>query len=224
MLSFVTMTREVARGGRPPKAVGRDVRRQILDHALRLFARRGYAGTSIRQIADAVGVSNPALYAHFENKQSIYLELMREGGPPVATAVIESMDPDAAEPRTFLTAAVHAVWQAWDSPRERQFLSLALREGVGGDDGEIPQVSAAVDQLRSRLGPIFDRWVQSGVMARQPVGGEHLAFELFGLVALTRILYLNETSTPAERATGRYIVDQHLTFFLDHVFKERNTS
>lgn len=191
---------------------------------MRLFARQGYAGTTIRQIADAVGVTNPALYAHFDSKRAIYDELMRQGGPPVATSAIESLDVDDADPRDALTRAVHHVWQAWDTPTQRRFLSLALREGVGATTSELPQVADAVDQLKQRLGPIFDRWIQSGMTRPQSVDGDHLAFELFGLVALTRILYLNATSTRVERAIGHQIVQQHVSYFLDNLFGERNTS
>ncbi len=45
---------------------------QILREAARLFAIRGYQGTSVRQIAHACGVSEAALYRHFPGKEQIY--------------------------------------------------------------------------------------------------------------------------------------------------------
>lgn len=45
---------------------------QILREAARLFAANGYAGTSIRSIADACAVSEAALYRHFDGKEQIY--------------------------------------------------------------------------------------------------------------------------------------------------------
>ncbi|MCX7283437.1 MAG: TetR/AcrR family transcriptional regulator, partial [Novosphingobium sp.] len=50
-------------------------REQILDEAQRLFLRQGLDGVTTRQIARAVGISQPSLYAHFPNRDAIALEL-----------------------------------------------------------------------------------------------------------------------------------------------------
>ena len=54
----------------------KEVRERLLAAALELFVRKGYAATSVREIVAAAGVSKPALYYYFENKEGIYLELM----------------------------------------------------------------------------------------------------------------------------------------------------
>ncbi len=199
-----------------------NLKREVLEAALVLFARQGYEGTSIRQIADAVGVTNPALYAHFEGKRAIYAELMEQGGPPVARSVIAALEADQAGPSEFVTAAVRTVWQAWDTVAQRRFLSVALREGLAGGSSEAPQITAAVAELQDQLGPTLEDWMDEGAARRQPVDGRHLAFELFGMVALIRILHLNEASTPAQREYGRQLVEQHLAFFLDAVFRDED--
>ena len=48
---------------------------RILTEALRLFATKGLSATSIRDIAGATGLSNPALYKHFKTKQDLALVL-----------------------------------------------------------------------------------------------------------------------------------------------------
>lgn len=52
-------------------------RQQILDAALGLFAQKGYAATTVREILDAAGVTAPSLYYHFGNKEGLYIELMQ---------------------------------------------------------------------------------------------------------------------------------------------------
>lgn len=47
------------------------LRGQILENASRLFYERGYGETSIRDIADAVGISSSTMYHHFANKQDV---------------------------------------------------------------------------------------------------------------------------------------------------------
>ena len=62
-------------------------RQEILEAALQLFIRKGYAGTKVGDIADAVGMSTGLMFHYFESKEKLYEELVRLGasGP---TAVL----------------------------------------------------------------------------------------------------------------------------------------
>lgn len=51
-------------------------RAQILEAALKLFAHRGYGATSVRDIAEAAGLSKGNVYHHFADKESIFRELL----------------------------------------------------------------------------------------------------------------------------------------------------
>lgn len=52
----------------PPR---RDTRREILEVASELFTERGYEATSLRVIAERLGITKAALYYHFRNKDDI---------------------------------------------------------------------------------------------------------------------------------------------------------
>ena len=54
-------------------------RRELTREAARLFAQRGYHGTSIGDIAEAMGVQKGSLYAHIASKEDLLYETMREG-------------------------------------------------------------------------------------------------------------------------------------------------
>jgi AcrR family transcriptional regulator len=51
-------------------------RTQILEAALRLFAHRGFGATSVRDVAEAAGVSKGNVYHHFPDKESIFRALL----------------------------------------------------------------------------------------------------------------------------------------------------
>jgi AcrR family transcriptional regulator len=54
-------------------------RAELTRQAARLFAERGYHGTSIGDLAEALGVQKGSLYAHIAGKQDLLYETMREG-------------------------------------------------------------------------------------------------------------------------------------------------
>ena len=51
---------------------GKERREQLLDIGRRLFAERGFEGTSIEEIAAQAGVSKPVVYEHFGGKEGLY--------------------------------------------------------------------------------------------------------------------------------------------------------
>lgn len=52
--------------------MAKNTRERILDAALMIFARDGYVGTNIKDIAESVGIVKSALYRHFESKEEIW--------------------------------------------------------------------------------------------------------------------------------------------------------
>jgi AcrR family transcriptional regulator len=56
----------------------REMRQKILASATRLFASKGYAATSVREIVSEAGATAPVLYYYFQSKEGVYLEIMRD--------------------------------------------------------------------------------------------------------------------------------------------------
>ena len=54
-------------------------RRELTREAAKLFAQKGYHGTSIGDIAEAMGVQKASVYAHIASKEDLLYETMREG-------------------------------------------------------------------------------------------------------------------------------------------------
>lgn len=58
------------------EAVGGSSREKILDVAEALFARRGYAGVGLREVAELVGLGKSSLFHHFRSKTQLYLAVL----------------------------------------------------------------------------------------------------------------------------------------------------
>jgi AcrR family transcriptional regulator len=66
---------------------GERTARRILDIAEDLFARQGYDGTSLRQIAEGASIKEPGLYNHFPSKQDLYEAVLFRALNPMAEAM-----------------------------------------------------------------------------------------------------------------------------------------
>src|SRR5436190_11731667 len=53
-------------------------RASIVEAAIRLFAEKGFRGTTTRELAAAVGVTEPVLYEHFRTKSDLYSAIIGE--------------------------------------------------------------------------------------------------------------------------------------------------
>ena len=55
-----------------------DVRARILEQTTRLIAQRGFEGTSLKAVADAVGVKKPSVLHHFESKEALRRAVLQQ--------------------------------------------------------------------------------------------------------------------------------------------------
>jgi TetR/AcrR family fatty acid metabolism transcriptional regulator len=85
------------------KAPPVDKRRQILDAAIRVFARQGFHATRVADIADEAGVAYGLVYHHFKSKDEVLDELFVERWSLLLSA-IEEADRNGESPRAKLAA------------------------------------------------------------------------------------------------------------------------
>lgn len=64
-------------GEAAPQDAGPELRERILKTATRLFAERGFAATSVRELVEAAGCTKPVLYYYFGSKEGLFLEAVR---------------------------------------------------------------------------------------------------------------------------------------------------
>ncbi|WP_353476455.1 helix-turn-helix domain containing protein (plasmid) [Salipiger sp. H15] len=71
-------------------------RRDLIERmALRLFAERGYAAVSVRDIAQACGIGESALYRHMTSKDELAIRVFREAYLGFAQELLEAAEPEA---------------------------------------------------------------------------------------------------------------------------------
>jgi AcrR family transcriptional regulator len=150
---------------------------QIMEAATRLFADRGFAGTSLQDIADATGLTRPALYHYFGSKEDLLSKLVSDltEGPAEQLSDIRQRPGATAEERLRDMAHAVALRQASQPAR---FRSLVRSEA------ELPEaLSKVYDQGRRRVLKEFSSVIGEGVRRGEfrPVDPRIAALGVIGL-------------------------------------------
>lgn len=118
-------------------------RASIEEAAARLFARHGYARTTVEQIVAAAGVSKPILYRHFESKRELYRRLLERRRDELAIAPIERLL-EAEGPLEDRLAAMLDTW--FEHVEQHPDSSRLLFEDITDDE----ELRALQHELRGR--------------------------------------------------------------------------
>ncbi len=124
-------------------------RRQLFDVALTLFAERGYAATTMDDIAEAAGVTKPLVYQHFASKRALYLELMDVFSHEIVTAIVKATSA-AGGPRQQVERGFAAYFELMLAD-ERAFHLL-----YGRDAPDDPELGAALRRIEETIAEAID--------------------------------------------------------------------
>ena len=117
-------------------------RKELTRQAARLFAEQGYHGTSMEDLASAMGVQKGSLYAHVRSKEDLLDEIAREGATAFHAALdeIDERLPAVEKLRLALRAHLRVVgeqldvatvfvreWRYLEGERREQFLAERRR-------------------------------------------------------------------------------------------------
>lgn len=150
--------------GRPADAAAKDLRGDILAAAEKQFARYGFAGATLRRIADEVGVTPAMIHYYFGSKKALFREMLDQALLPLAEAIADvresRQDPLEQFPRLLTRmAAEHPHLPALvarevflpGGQMQKHFVEhLAPRLG-----GALPELIAA-EQRAGRIAPEHD--------------------------------------------------------------------
>jgi len=155
-----------------------DSRAAILAAAQRLFVEKGYRGISMREIAEAVGMTKAALYYHFRDKEQLFVAILQ--------AVLSDLGAVIAESRAgsiTCQAQIEGLVQRIMllPPEERASLRLASQELGNLDDATRKAfVQIYHDQFIGRITAIFEAGMASGEF--KPLDPNVATWSLLGMM------------------------------------------
>lgn len=171
---------------------GERTARRVLDVAEDLFARHGYDGTSLRQIADGAGIKEPGLYNHFAGKQALYEAVLFRALNPMVEALGRHMS-RAAHLRDYTELPAIMTDLLLEHPQ----MAALFQQAMQGDQDALP------NQL---VGDWLDRLLRQGMQSLIDIGapdpdgaleGEHeareaLAINVIAMFNLTTGYFLSQ--------------------------------
>ncbi len=114
-----------------PRLSGPQRRAAILEVAIEVFSQKGFRGTTTRELAAAVGVSEPVLYQHFATKRALYEAILDIRDQVTTGEVASELEKhiDSGDSRAFFTllARIGLAWYCND-PRYARLLVFSALE------------------------------------------------------------------------------------------------
>lgn len=151
-----------------PRAAAREnVREEILRTAGALFHERGYDGTSMKDIADRVGVTAAGLYWHFDSKEAILVTYLESELERLVSAGQEALSSDDPEDQLREFTRRHVVFQIEHTDTTVVFESMVyganqLRRAMPEDQARLIELERAhFNTLRN----ILDAGISRGTFA-----------------------------------------------------------
>lgn len=182
---------------------GANTRRRLLQAALALFARKGYAATTVREIVSEAGVTAPSLYYFFGNKEGLFLELMEIHCAMIDAALGTAADPsgDAGQRLKQLVDGIfrHVVG-------DRDFFRLMFSIYYGPPQGA-PNCDFIVYHVKfhAAIKAITEEGIAAGVF--RPGNPSHMTWLIRGVVQLAMEEQVKEDRDKITREGLQHMID-----------------
>lgn len=146
---------------RTPKVVD-DRREQIINAAMRVFARKGYARATNRDVAREAGITTGLIYYYFENKEALLKAVIEQHSP---FQIIAEITPKMLDlpPEIFLPQLVLRVLNIVENEEFLSILRVLLSEMLH-DPQMLPLPATFIQRMLGFLGTYFQNQVSKGTI------------------------------------------------------------
>jgi len=190
-----------------------DTKERLIQAALELFSENGYEGTSVDEIAKAVGIKAPSIYAHFKGKEEILQAVIGWADEEYSKGMRMGADTDAdirtgADLKAYAMKSVEFTLDSEMIKKMRKFITIEQYRN------DLFSESATRHQITNHIGiyaPIFKRLMEEGVMIKGDP--EILAFEFIAPVTLMVQRYDRE---PGAKEKIIKTIKKHMDVFINN--------
>jgi len=155
-----------------------NARERLLDTATVLFAEKGYAGASVREIVEKAGVSKPVLYYYFKSKEGLFYAILEW-----AAGVQQNILNEIFEARgTVLERFIFLYRRVYEGIQQYKSLYIMIHGLIYGPPQGVPEYDFASYQrhMLDAVKRIYVEGVSAGEIRQ--VDAEEVAFLVLGLM------------------------------------------
>jgi AcrR family transcriptional regulator len=192
---------------------GEDRRRQIIEAATMLFSRKGFRGTTTREIAEVVGVNEAILFKHFSTKEELYAAIIEANSHVerlMGTMLEAAERGDDAE--VLRTLAQEMIARTRRDPTLMRLTFFSALEGHALSD---MMFRSRVQQLDDFLSGYIARRIAAG--AFRDLDPLQAAWNFMGMVAYHTQRRELFRQTPPPHLTGDRAIEEMVQLFLNGV-------
>jgi AcrR family transcriptional regulator len=156
-----------------------DRRQQIIESAMELFARKGFRGTTTRDLATHAEVNEAIIFRYFKNKEELYSAIIEHKACEHRNAHIEELDrlANTNDDEKFFEAVGSTFLEKHEA--DTTFLRLLLFSALEGH--ELSEMFVSSMAVRHPIANYIQRRIDEGVF--RPVNAQLAARGLFGMFA-----------------------------------------
>ena len=173
-----------------------DVRERIVGSALRFFAEKGYAATSLREIAEAARTTKPMIYYYFNSKEGLYISTLGDLLQQFAESIDQATRPEDG-PVEKLRSFADTYLRYFES--QEPHAAFVVREVFGLGADIMSEFGRNLDErIRSRLTRVLEEGVQQGIFRGDDIESCTIAIMgILNMFILRRIFGGVELDRPA---------------------------
>ena len=187
-----------------------DSKDKIEKVATKIFAEKGFDGSSVREIAEKAGLGKPMIYYYFKNKDDLYFKLLETAVSPLCSK-IEEVTGTAASPPEKIKGIVGAYQELfWKKPNLFQLVHMAAekKEKVAG---------VIAEKYFTRAHLALSDTIQEGIEKKvfKKDNPSMLAFSVIGII----LHYLTMGHIIQKVSADRYAPEEFINVLASHIIQ-----
>jgi len=187
-------------------------REQILDSSLRLFSEKGFARTSVRDIAQSAGITDAAIYYHFASKRDLFEALIEERGFGAALEGLERAEVTLGPQEAIGNIAISALAFIYVN---RDLMKVLMVEAMAGDAVATEEYLTLVERWKRAEARILRHFDARGQLCTRDI--DELASQLVVTVIGAFADWLMSPAKPADGADMPAELRRHVEAAMEHI-------
>ncbi len=194
-----------------------NTKERLAEAALELFSQKGYDGTSVEEIAQAVGIKGPSVYDHFKNKEAILQTIIARADEEYEKNLENGKERtcDIKNGEDLKQYAMHAIAFTINNDVARKMRKLTAIEQFRISALAERATRQNITSFKNFYTGVFAKLMAEGIMVK----GNPEVFALEFVAPISLLIQISDRE-PDKKYEVMKTIDEHMNVFIDRFFKK----